>query len=73
MPLETITLEDNEHKEYTYNAFAINLHKGKVNKGHYYAKCKEKEGWMKFNDGCTVTKTELKNSANILMIFYERQ
>ena len=73
MPLDTIKLEDSNHNEYTYNAFAINLHKGKMNKGTYYAKCKEKEGWLKFINGSSVTKTELKNSENVMHIFYEKQ
>lgn len=54
-----------------YELFAINLHIGNMNGGHYFSYCKNDLGWYEFNDDiCTrVVERQLCNSGAYLLFY----
>lgn len=56
-------------KSVTYNAVAQIEHSGGLNGGHYWAVCKRKDGWYKFNDN-SVSSSEFKPTNETYIVFY---
>ena len=68
----TLDLHDDEGKLFSYKAIALNIHKGNVKRGHYYAHCREGDKWFRFDDLKEKTEVEFKVNPGVLLIFYEK-
>ena len=73
---EYIQYKENKQENYLYDLFAVANHKGTLDKGHYYAYCKNKDNkkWYEFNDS-NVKEIEEKNiiTSQAYILFYKKK
>lgn len=61
-------------EECEYELFGVNVHKGSINFGHYYAKCKVEDKWFKCDDNLVkeIDSNEYKDK-DALILFYKQK
>ena len=68
----TLNLYDEDGKLFSYKAIALNIHKGNVKRGHYYAHCREGDRWFRFDDLKEKIEVEFQVNPGVLLTFYEK-
>ena len=55
-----------------YNLYAVIIHDGDLDSGHYYSYCKNQEEWFEFNDSTIkpVLTKKVINNKNAYILFY---
>ena len=75
-PVENFDLSgfiyDGNKNKYLYDLYAIIVHKGTLNNGHYIAVCKNKGKWVKYDDE-KLSYVDEPISGNTYILFYSRK
>lgn len=70
-----ISKEKNDRNNYIYDLYALNIHKGNLNSGHYISICKHfNEKWYLFDDGNVSQINNINYYTNdVYILFYMRK